>query len=156
MLPEGAEVVLDQLQVQGRDRILMVLRPAGADGSCPVCQRRSDRIHSWYHRRLHDLPWEGIPVRIELQVRRFFCDSNTTACKYLIVLLISVSITCRSAVRSCLPQPFKSTTYEGIPVSPISRGCARVADGCRSGKISSVGLWSNCPYSLFRNRGVSF
>jgi len=76
MLPEGAEVVLDQLQVQGRDRIIMVLRPAGANGSCPVCQRRSDRIHSWYRRRLHDLPWEGIPVRIELQVRRFFYDAD--------------------------------------------------------------------------------
>jgi hypothetical protein len=24
---------------------------------------------------LSDLPWQGIPVRIELRVRRFFCDS---------------------------------------------------------------------------------
>jgi transposase len=54
----------------------MVLRPAGTANSCPVCQRRSDRIHSWYRRRLNDLPWEGIPVRIELQVRRFFCGSD--------------------------------------------------------------------------------
>jgi transposase len=67
---------LNLLQVQGRDRILMVLRPAGTANSCPVCQRRSDRIHSWYRRRLNDLPWEGIPVRIELQVRRFFCGSD--------------------------------------------------------------------------------
>jgi transposase len=29
-----------------------------------------------YRRRLRDLPWEGIPVRIELRVRRFFCDSD--------------------------------------------------------------------------------
>ena len=74
--PDGAEVVLDQLRVQGRDRILMVLRPAREASSCPLCQRRSDRIHSWYQRRLRDLPWEGIPVRIELRVRRFFCDSG--------------------------------------------------------------------------------
>ena len=76
LLPDGAEVVLDQLQVQGRDRILMVLRPARERSCCPACQRRSDRIHSWYCRRLRDLPWEGIPVRIELRVRRFFCDSD--------------------------------------------------------------------------------
>jgi transposase len=76
LLPERAEVVLDQLEVTSRDQILMLLRPARTDGGCPVCQRGSDRIHSWYRRRLLDLPWEGIPVRIELQVRRFFCDSD--------------------------------------------------------------------------------
>jgi transposase len=76
LLPDSGEVVLDQLQVQGRDRILMILRPAGTGGRCPVCQRRSDRIHSWYRRRLSDLPWEGIPVCIELHVRRFFCGSD--------------------------------------------------------------------------------
>jgi len=77
LLPDGAEVVLDQLRVQDRDRIVMVLRPGETDGSCPLCERRSDRIHSWYRRRLRDLPWEGIPVRIELRVRRFFCDSDS-------------------------------------------------------------------------------
>ncbi len=79
LLPDGAEVVLDQLQVQGRDRILMVLRPAREGSCCPACQRRSERIHSWYRRRLRDLPWEGIPVRIELRVRRLFCDSEGCA-----------------------------------------------------------------------------
>jgi transposase len=53
----------------------MVLRP-GRDGSrCPLCHRLSLRIHSWYRRRLEDLPWEGIPVGIELHTRRFFCDN---------------------------------------------------------------------------------
>ncbi len=77
LLPDGAEVVLDPLRVQDRDRIVMVLRRGGRDGSCPLCERRSDRIHSWYRRRLRDLPWEGIPVRIELRVRRFFRDSDS-------------------------------------------------------------------------------
>jgi transposase len=76
LLPDGAEVVLDRLQVQGRERIIMVLRPAQEQSCCPACHSRSDRIHSWYCRRLCDLPWEGIPVRIELQVRRFFCGSD--------------------------------------------------------------------------------
>ncbi len=76
LLPDDAEVVLDQLQVQGRERIVMVLRPTEKSSRCPACRRRSERIHSWYRRRLCDLPWEGIPVGIELQVRRFFCDSD--------------------------------------------------------------------------------
>jgi len=41
-----------------------------------LCRLVSLRIHSRYSRRLNDLPWEGIPVRIELRVRRFFCDND--------------------------------------------------------------------------------
>ena len=76
LLPDAAEVVLDQLQVVGREQIIMVLRPALEQSHCPACHRRSSRIHSWYHRWLSDLPWEGIAVRIELRVRRFFCDAD--------------------------------------------------------------------------------
>ncbi len=77
LLPDSAEVVLDQLQVQGGDRIVMLVRPAQAESCCPACRQRSGRVHSWYRRRLCDLPWEGIPVRLELRVRRFFCDSDS-------------------------------------------------------------------------------
>lgn len=75
LLPDASEVVLDRLWVQGRERIIMVLRPAGEQSRCPSCRGHSDRIHSWYRRRLSDLPWEGIAVGIELRVRRFFCDA---------------------------------------------------------------------------------
>jgi transposase len=54
----------------------MILRPPETANSCPVCQRRSDRIHSWYRRRLSDLPWKSIPVPIEFQVPRVFCKSD--------------------------------------------------------------------------------
>ena len=40
---------------------------------CPVCGTASARVHSRYTRRLGDLPWEGLPVRILLSTRRFFC-----------------------------------------------------------------------------------
>ncbi len=75
-MPDVSEVVLDQLRVQGRERILMVLRPAGEQSRSPCCHGQSYRIHSWYRRRLRDLPWEGIAVGIELCVRRFFCDAE--------------------------------------------------------------------------------
>lgn len=76
LLPDVGEVVLDRLQVYGRDRLIMVLRPAAEGSRCPACQQISRRRHSWYERRLGDLPWEGIPVALELHVRRFFCDNE--------------------------------------------------------------------------------
>ncbi len=76
LLPDAGEVVLDRLQVYGQGWLVMVLRLAAEGSRCPACQGLSRRTHSWYVRRLGDLPWEGIPVGIELHVRRFFCDKD--------------------------------------------------------------------------------
>lgn len=76
VVADADEVVLDRLQVYKRDRLLMVLRPASEGSRCPAPQRISRRTHSLCKRRLGDLPWDGIPVAIELQVRRFFCDDD--------------------------------------------------------------------------------
>ncbi|HSH79976.1 MAG TPA: ISL3 family transposase [Herpetosiphonaceae bacterium] len=40
---------------------------------CPLSTAVASRIHSRYTRTLVDLPWGGVPVRISLQVRKFFC-----------------------------------------------------------------------------------
>jgi transposase len=45
----------------------------GSRSPCPQCGEPSTRVHSRYTRALADLPWQGKEVRIELQVRRFFC-----------------------------------------------------------------------------------
>ncbi len=42
---------------------------------CPLCSQLASRIHSHYERRLADLPWQGIPVRLRCRIRRFFCDN---------------------------------------------------------------------------------
>ncbi|MGC1548348.1 MAG: ISL3 family transposase [Rhodanobacter sp.] len=76
LVPDADEVALDQLMVENNTRLVMVLRATGKGSRCPVCHQETQRIHSRYRRRLSDLPWEGIPVRIELRVRRFFCDSE--------------------------------------------------------------------------------
>ena len=44
---------------------------------CPLCSVLSSRIHSRYVRTLADLPWNGIPVRLRLTVRRFLCRTDT-------------------------------------------------------------------------------
>ena len=74
LVPDAGEVALDQLMVENNTRLVMVLRATGEASHCPGCRQESRRIHSRYRRRLSDLPWKGIPVRIELRVRRFFCD----------------------------------------------------------------------------------
>ena len=76
LLPDAGEVVLDQLTVEDNCRLVMVLRATGEVSCCPVCRQESWRIHSRYKRRLKDLPWEGVPVRIELRARRFFCSTE--------------------------------------------------------------------------------
>jgi transposase len=76
LVPDAGEVALDQLMVESNTRLVMVLRATSEASHCPECRQESRRIHSRYRRRLSDLPWEGIPVRIELRVRRFFCDSE--------------------------------------------------------------------------------
>jgi transposase len=76
LVPDAGEVALDQLMVENSTRLVMVLRATGETSHCPECLQESRRIHSRYRRSLSDLPWEGIPVRIELRVRRFFCDSE--------------------------------------------------------------------------------
>src|SRR6185312_1476258 len=63
------------LKVSSRGQLIMQLRPAREGSRCPLCHLFSRRVHTWYRRRLEDLPWEGIPVGIELRVRRFFCDN---------------------------------------------------------------------------------
>ena len=41
---------------------------------CPRCHVQTSRVHSRYTRTLADLPWGAYAVRIQLRVRKFFCD----------------------------------------------------------------------------------
>jgi transposase len=45
------------------------------EACCPLCHQRSTRIHSHYVRQVADLPWHGIALRLQLHIRRFFCDT---------------------------------------------------------------------------------
>nr|WP_089409093.1 ISL3 family transposase [Granulicella rosea] len=51
----------------------MRLKTCRASAMCPACGTSSQKVHSRYNRRLADLPWDGVPVLIHLQTRRFFC-----------------------------------------------------------------------------------
>ena len=53
--------------------IELFARVAGDHARCPCCETRSAQVHGRYVRRLADLAWQGTPVRLHLQVRRFRC-----------------------------------------------------------------------------------
>jgi transposase len=72
LLPVGLAV--DRVVV-AHDRVVVAVRARAAAASCPVCRRRSRRVHSRHIRRLGDLPWQGRVGRLELQVRRFRCSA---------------------------------------------------------------------------------
>ncbi|MBA2680488.1 MAG: ISL3 family transposase, partial [Ktedonobacteraceae bacterium] len=57
--------------------IVAVVRPRATSSQCPMCGMPSSHIHSRYTRTVLDLPWHGVPMRLRLHVRRFFCDMPT-------------------------------------------------------------------------------
>mgnify|MGYP003461588388 CR=1 FL=1 len=59
---------------------------------CPLCNKRSNRIHSRYFRELADLPVSGNLVRIKLVSRKYFCD-NTTCSRKIFTERFSEEIT---------------------------------------------------------------
>jgi len=53
--------------------ITLFVSSARAIVNYPSCQTATGIVHSRYERSTADLPWEGIPVRLRLRVRKFFC-----------------------------------------------------------------------------------
>ena len=76
LVPNTAEVSLVCLRPQ-HGAVQMELRTCRALSICPLCGTASRRVHSRYRRKLQDLPWEGMPVVVLLQTRRFFCVESS-------------------------------------------------------------------------------
>jgi transposase len=57
------------------DAMLITARSRAVEAACHRCGLSSARVHSRYRRQLHDLAAGGRAVTIDLEVRRFFCDS---------------------------------------------------------------------------------
>ena len=58
------------------DRITLIVKTAPRPALCPRCLSPSAHLHSRYVRRLSDLPWLGIVVRLEIQARRLYCRNS--------------------------------------------------------------------------------
>src|SRR5882672_9067486 len=55
------------------EQITLIVKTAPRPALCPRCHSPSAHLHSRYVRRLADLPWLGIAVRLEIQTRRLYC-----------------------------------------------------------------------------------
>jgi transposase len=62
-----------KLSVGAGASLTFVLQSTATTAACPLCGQSSARPHSHYVRRLADLPCHDWPVRLQVEVRRFFC-----------------------------------------------------------------------------------
>jgi transposase len=77
LVPKLDGLMLEQISIdKGRNLICLSLKAVAPKGECPLCRRRTTRIHSRYMRTLADLPWSCFTVRVSLGVRRFFCANQ--------------------------------------------------------------------------------
>lgn len=58
------------------EAIVLIVNTMQPMSCCPRCQSPSLKVHSRYQRRVADLPWESIAVRLELHTRKFFCRNQ--------------------------------------------------------------------------------
>ena len=73
LLPQLVGTVIERVD-RVADRVVIAAHAAGERADCPRCGVAAARVHSRYGRRVADAPISGVPVVIELGVRRFFCD----------------------------------------------------------------------------------
>ena len=74
IVPDPAHVHLLHLAAE-TTAITATVRTTAASACCPQCGHASTRVHSHYTRRLADLPWQGLAVKLVLYTRKFFCDN---------------------------------------------------------------------------------
>jgi len=72
-------IQLPRVKVKGismnEDQLFISAEIASKYGFCPLCGSRSKRLHSYYCRKLQDLPIISRSVKLELKVRKIFCDN---------------------------------------------------------------------------------
>jgi transposase len=74
VLPDADYLRLDEIIIEGQD-ITVTTTSCQTMPSCPRCGAVATREHSRYTRRPADLPCVGRQMRVQLNVRRFFCDN---------------------------------------------------------------------------------
>jgi transposase len=71
-----AGLIVSRIEVEP-DRIAIFAATRSTSALCPSCGLPSRRVHSRYRRVLADLPWQGRPVSIVVEVRRLRCATET-------------------------------------------------------------------------------
>jgi transposase len=75
LLADPTAIRLEKI-VPDRSSLTLVGKATRAQVACPRCCRLSARVHSYYTRKVADLPWHGVAVKLELRTRRFRCKNS--------------------------------------------------------------------------------
>ncbi len=75
LLPDESKLCLEKIEI-GEEFIVLSVSSNNPISLCPSCGMPSDHVHSYYQRCPADLPLVGFAVRLDMNVRRFFCDNN--------------------------------------------------------------------------------
>jgi len=74
LLAETSGLMVESIEVE-EGIIVLVIASDACGAVCPECQHVSQRVHSRYWRRPADLSCVGLRMRLNIEVRRFFCDN---------------------------------------------------------------------------------
>src|SRR5947208_16889327 len=69
LLPDTSCLQLVRLEADEQS-LIAIVETTSSEALCPLCQCRSESIHSRYTRVVADLPWAGWGVRLKLHARR--------------------------------------------------------------------------------------
>ena len=75
ILPDEWQLCIDRVGIE-EGVIVFSVSSISPVSQCPCCQTISERIHSSYQRHPADLSIVGYTVRLDIAVRRFFCDND--------------------------------------------------------------------------------
>jgi transposase len=75
LLADPEAIRLEKI-IQHDSSLTLVVRATRTRAECPRCRRPSSRVHSYYTRRVADLPWHGVAVSLRLHTRRFRCRNS--------------------------------------------------------------------------------
>jgi transposase len=75
LLPDESKLCLEKIEI-GEESIVLSVSSNKPMSICPSCGMPSDHVHSHYQRCPGDLPLVGFAIRLDMNVRRFFCDNN--------------------------------------------------------------------------------
>lgn len=62
--------------VSGASAVTLVVEAVQERPCCPQCDEPSGSLHSRYIRRVADLPWHGVAVKLQLHARKFRCRNR--------------------------------------------------------------------------------
>jgi hypothetical protein len=116
---------------------------------CPSCGTVSERQHSWYQWSLRDLPMQGVPVVIRLQVRKWRCEAPT--CERSIFAerlpgLSSPHAQQRDAIADILAVMGHGVT---LYLNPARRQLALRGAGESGGWRRALHVWSGMPHVFY-------